>query len=77
MFTAAKNNNVLGKNKAVGIGEGIPTLQELIEDARAQWQLAKGYFDFVKDPELVDLAIDNLAVAEKRYTYLLKQLHRQ
>lgn len=59
-------------------GQGkAPTLQALVDEAQQQWQQAQSYFDFVKEPELVDMAIDNLAAAEKRYAYLLKQLGRK
>lgn len=64
-------------------GEQIPVMQgdkqilhRLVSQAREQWQLAREYFEFVKDPDLVDLAINNLEVAEKRYNYLLKQLRQ-
>lgn len=51
-------------------------LYGLVSQARDQWEMAREYFEFVKDPDLVDLAINNLEVAEKRYNYLLKQLRQ-
>lgn len=50
------------------------TLSRLVIQAKDQWQLAQEYFEFVKDPDLVDIAINHLEAAEKQYNYLLKQL---
>ena len=64
-------------------GEHVPVwsgdkqvLYRLVNQAREQWRLAREDFEFVKDPELVDAAINNLQAAEKRYNYLLKQLRQ-
>lgn len=46
------------------------------EQARREWQLARSYFDTVTDPDLIDFAIYNLKAAERRYTYLLKQVRQ-
>lgn len=54
-----------------------PSLRELAEKAKAEWHLAQAYFQNVRDPELVDYAIDYLATAEKRYNYLLKKIREQ
>lgn len=54
-----------------------PSLEDMVEQAKRQWQLAQAYFENVKDPELVDLAINNLEAAEKQYNYLLKQMREQ
>ena len=51
-----------------------PPLSQLVEQAKEQWHQARAYFQYVKEPELVDYAINNLEAAEKRYDYLLKQL---
>ncbi|HPZ22131.1 MAG TPA: DUF2508 family protein [Bacillota bacterium] len=51
-------------------------LYRLVNQAREQWRLAREHFEYVKDPELVDAAINNLQAAEKRYNYLLKQLRQ-
>ncbi len=49
-------------------------LRQLVDQAREHWQNAREYFEFVSEPELVDVAITNLEAAERRYVYLLKQL---
>lgn len=51
-----------------------PSLRELADEAKKEWQQALAYFEHVKDRELVDYAIKNLEAAEKRYNYLLKKL---
>lgn len=50
----------------------LPTVEEQIEDARQQWANAIAFFDSVTEPDLVDYAINNLQLAEKRYNLLLK-----
>lgn len=59
------------------IKTAVPSLNEMTEQAKKQWQLAQAYFENVKDPELVDLAINNLEAAERRYNYLLRQIREQ
>ena len=51
----------------------VPELEELLEDARRDWRYAKLYFNCVTEPDLIDHAVMNLAAAEKKYIYLLKQ----
>lgn len=51
-----------------------PSLRELAEGAKEEWQQAQAYFEHVKDQDLVDYAIIKLEAAEKRYDYLLRQL---
>ncbi|MGE5507872.1 MAG: YaaL family protein [Chitinophagales bacterium] len=48
------------------------TLISDVEAARQQWLTAKAYFDYVTDPDLIDMAIYSIEAAEKRYMYLLK-----
>lgn len=48
------------------------TLISDVEAARQQWLSAKAYFDYVTDPDLIDMAIYSIEAAEKRYMYLLK-----
>jgi hypothetical protein len=50
----------------------VPTLVELIEKAKEEWQDAKKLFDEVTDPDLIDHAIYRIESAEKKYMYLLK-----
>lgn len=68
--------SALGNGKS-GSEEPKVNLGELVEQARVQWQLAKEYFEFVKEPELVDLAINHLETAERHYNYLLKQMRER
>jgi hypothetical protein len=49
-----------------------PLLNEL-EVAQKEWGYANQYFNLVSDPDLVDLAIYNIGVTEKKYLYLLKK----
>lgn len=51
-----------------------PSLRELAEGAKDEWQQAQAYFEHVKDHDLIDYAIVKLEAAEKRYDYLLRQL---
>ncbi|MDD2282457.1 MAG: DUF2508 family protein [Eubacteriales bacterium] len=79
MFAATKNKDRSWDRKIDDQTEQkeIQVLYKLVNQARDQWQLAREYFEFVKDPELVDLAINNLEAAERRYNYLLKQLREE
>lgn len=52
-------------------------LLEAVEQAKADWQTAREYFELVTDPDLIDFAIYNLEAAQRRYTYLLKQVRAQ
>lgn len=45
----------------------------LVEQARQEWQDAKGRFNEVSDPDLVDYAVYALEAAERRYIYLLRK----
>lgn len=79
MFAATKNTDRswAPKNEDLMEPKERQILYKLVNQARDQWQLAREYFEFVKDPELVDLAINNLETAERRYNYLLKQLREE
>jgi hypothetical protein len=76
VYAASKSNGsgILGQQVSQPGDKQI--LYGLVSQARDQWEMAREYFEFVKDPDLVDLAINNLEVAEKRYNYLLKQLRQ-
>jgi len=52
---------------------GDPELLALVEEARQEWDAARGYFDSVSEPDLIDHAVYVNQAAEKRYMYLLKQ----
>jgi len=45
-----------------------------VECARKEWEYAKNIFENVSDPDLIDYAIYNVEAAEKKYTYLIKQI---
>jgi len=57
--------------------EPQPSLPEFLEGARQEWITARAYFDNVTDPTLVDHAIYLVQAAERRYSYLLRQLREQ
>lgn len=52
--------------------EKVPSLVELINKAKEEWQDARNFFEEVTDPDLVDHAIYRMDSAEKKYMYLLK-----
>ena len=45
-----------------------------IENAKKEWEDAKNIFENVSQPDLVDYAIYRVEAAEKKYTYLLRQI---
>ncbi len=45
-----------------------------IENAKREWEDAKNIFENVSQPDLVDYAIYKVEAAEKKYTYLLRQI---
>jgi hypothetical protein len=44
-----------------------------IQAAQKEWGYARQYFNLVTDPDLIDLAIYHMGVAEKKYLFLLKK----
>ncbi|NLT95375.1 MAG: YaaL family protein [Clostridia bacterium] len=50
----------------------VPSLIELINKAKEEWEDAKNLFNEVTDPDLIDHAIYRIESAEKKYMYLLK-----
>lgn len=52
--------------------EKAPTLVELVNKAKEEWQDARKFFGEVTDPDLIDHAIYRMESAEKKYMYLLK-----
>lgn len=54
-----------------------PSLLESVEQARREWENARAYFNFVTDPDLIDMAIYAIEAAEKKYMYLLKAARTQ
>ena len=55
----------------------LPSLPEVIEQARQEWQNAQCYYNAVSDTDLVDHAVYLMQAAEKKYVYLLKQARSQ
>jgi hypothetical protein len=71
-------NSVLASVIAtVGTRPGDPELLALVEEARREWEDARGYFNSVSDPDLIDHAVYVNQAAEKRFMYLLKQARSQ
>jgi len=54
--------------------EDLTDIYDSIEHAKKNWEDAKNIFENVTNPDLIDYAIYNVDAAEKRYTYLLKQI---
>lgn len=54
--------------------EDYADIYDSIEHAKKNWEDAKNIFENVTNPDLIDYAIYNVDAAEKRYTYLLKQI---
>jgi hypothetical protein len=52
------------------------TLLNELQTAQKEWGYANQYFNLVTDPDLVDLAIYYMGVAEKKYIYLLKKARK-
>lgn len=50
------------------------SIYKSLDQARQDWENAKNIFENVTNPDLIDYAIYNVDAAEKRYTYLLKQI---
>lgn len=48
-----------------------------IRRARLDVTTAENFFDFVKDPELIDVAIYDLEAKKSRYAYLIRMAKEQ
>lgn len=87
MTVAYENIKIMMQKAAEVVGtmlERLPestpseiSLTDEVEQARIEWQLARRYFETVTDPDLIDYAIYNLKAAERRYSYLLKQVRQE
>lgn len=51
-------------------------LADAVQEARRQWDAARGFFDNVTEPELIDYAVFAVGAAEKRYMFLLEEARR-
>jgi hypothetical protein len=52
---------------------GSSVLLKELQDAQKEWGYTRQYFNIVTEPDLIDLAIYSMSVAEKKYLYLLKK----
>jgi hypothetical protein len=59
--------------EAIGPANEFAPLLDELRNAQREWGYANQYFNLVSDPDLVDLAIYNIGVTEKKYLYLLKK----
>jgi len=55
----------------------LPSLPEVVEQARQEWISAQNYYNTVLDDDLVDHASFLMQAAEKKYMYLLKMARRE
>lgn len=44
----------------------------LLEEAKAEWECARAYFDFARDTEMIDYAIHREDAAKVKYVHYLK-----
>ncbi len=56
---------------------GEEEVRSLVEQARAEWEVARVLFEEAAEPELVDHAVHRMLAAEKRFNYLLKEARKQ
>lgn len=54
----------------------IPTIPEVVEQARKDWVYAQKLCNDVTDEDLIEYAIYLMKSNEKKYIYLLKQARR-
>lgn len=66
--------NIANSIKAQETEDYMEDIYNSIENAKKNWEDAKNIFENVTNPDLIDYAIYNVDAAEKRYTYLLKQI---
>lgn len=55
----------------------LPSLVEMVEQAKREWIFAQEYFNYVEDQDLVDYAVYLIITTEKKYMYLLKQARNE
>ncbi len=55
----------------------LPSLPNVVEQARQEYLNAQYYYNTVTDKDLVDHAVFLMQAAEKKYMYLLKQAREQ
>ncbi|MGL5513922.1 MAG: YaaL family protein [Sporomusa sp.] len=57
--------------------KGMPTLAEIIDQARRDWLYAQNYYNTVTDPDLIDYALFLTKAYERRYMYLLRKVRQE
>ena len=57
--------------------KSLPTLPELVEQARQDWIFSKNYFNEVYDQDLIEYAIFLIKTNERKYMYLLKKAQQE
>jgi len=55
----------------------MPTLAEVIDQARRDWLYAQNYYNTVTDPDLIDYALFLTKAYERRYMYLLRKVRQE
>jgi len=50
---------------------------ESLKEAQREMKSKEEYFDFARDPDLVDFAIYDMEASKKKYSYLLKKLKKE
>ncbi|HNX29882.1 MAG TPA: DUF2508 family protein [Syntrophomonadaceae bacterium] len=51
--------------------------EDLLKQARQELSQAYNIFSNVSDPELIEIAVLNIKVAEKRFDFLVREMKRQ
>lgn len=54
----------------------IPSLSEMIDQARKDWLYAQQFYNDVTDNDLIEYAVYLIKTTERKYIYLLKQAGR-
>lgn len=66
--------NIIKSIKSQDLEQNKDNIYISVENARKEWQDARNIFENVTNPDLIDYAIYNVDAAEKKYTYLIKQV---
>ena len=68
---------LLGENDPISYNKSSMDDSVLLEKARADWQAAHSFFNYVSDEKQIDQAIFNLIATEKHYDNLLQRVRRE
>ncbi|MDD4600706.1 hypothetical protein SDC9_15156 [bioreactor metagenome] len=63
-----------GEKSPIG---SLPTLPEVVEQAKQEWHYAQHLYNQVTDDDLIEYAIYLMKASEKKYIYLLKRARRE